>query len=124
MWQHIAFLLGLTCTVFFGCSQSAAPPTPQSQSATSNEGTALQICRIAAELFGLNASDIKPSTSLGDLGADDLDVVELIMELEDRFDVSIPDKAITDVTGIDNWQAGINRLTMAKLADIVDQQKR
>ncbi len=32
-----------------------------------------------------------------DLGADSLDVVDLITTLEDEFDVSIPDEAVEDI---------------------------
>ena len=32
------------------------------------------------------------SSFVNDLGADSLDIVELVMELEDEFDVSIPDE--------------------------------
>jgi acyl carrier protein len=81
------------------------------------------VCSITAELLGVNPSKVTPSTSLGDLGADELDIVELVMELEEHFDIAIPDDAITDVTGRDQWQNGAHKLTMAKLAQIVDDQK-
>ncbi|MCA8940188.1 MAG: acyl carrier protein [Planctomycetes bacterium] len=36
---------------------------------------------------------VRPETSfVDDLGADSLDTVELVMELEDRFDLSIPEE--------------------------------
>jgi acyl carrier protein len=96
----------------------------QPESAVPDQDTVAQVCRITAELMGANVADIKPSTSLADLGADELDMVELIMELEEHFGVSIPDEAITDLTGDDDWQVGIDRLTMSKLAEIVERQKR
>jgi acyl carrier protein len=37
---------------------------------------------------------VKPETSfVNDLGADSLDTVELVMELEEEFDINIPDDA-------------------------------
>ncbi len=43
--------------------------------------------------FGVDETAIKPETSfIDDLGADSLDVVELIMSIEEAFDVEIPDE--------------------------------
>ena len=36
----------------------------------------------------------------GDLNADSLDLVELIMELEEHYDLSIPDEDAQDITSI------------------------
>jgi len=41
--------------------------------------------------FGVNREKITANTSFKDLGADSLDTVELIMELEKEFDINIPD---------------------------------
>ena len=84
-----------------------------------------KVKQIVAEQLGVDESQVTENASfMDDLGADSLDTVELVMELEDHFDVSIPDEAISDVTGDDDWQTGTDRLTMTKLAEIVDQQKR
>ena len=43
---------------------------------------------------GSSKEQITPETSfVNDLGADSLDVVELVMELEEEFDINIPDDA-------------------------------
>lgn len=48
---------------------------------------------IVAERMGVKKEDISKETSfVTDLGADSLDQVELIMELEDQFDLNIPDE--------------------------------
>lgn len=119
MSRPIAFLIGLAFVVCLGCSQPTTPPPQQSVS----QDTIDQVCRIAAELLGVDVANVQPSTSLGDLGADELDTIELIMELEDHFGVTIPDEALTEVMGDDEWQTGIDRLTMERLAEIVDRQK-
>lgn len=50
------------------------------------------------EQFGVKDSDITMDTSLTeDLGADSLDLVELIMAMEQEFDIEIPDE---DVEGM------------------------
>ncbi len=47
---------------------------------------------IIVEKLGVDAAEVKPEASFtNDLGADSLDTVELIMEFERVFGVSIPD---------------------------------
>jgi len=53
-----------------------------------------RVKKIVAEQLGVNEADIKIDSSfVDDLGADSLDTVELVMELEDEFDIDIPDDA-------------------------------
>ena len=48
---------------------------------------------IIIKQFGEGEKTVTPETSfVNDLGADSLDIVEIVMELEDEFDVSIPDE--------------------------------
>lgn len=48
---------------------------------------------IIVEKLGVEESDVTPEASFtNDLGADSLDTVELIMEFEKEFDVTIPDE--------------------------------
>lgn len=54
-----------------------------------------------ASQFEIDADSITMDTSLiDDLGADSLDVVELIMSLEDNFGVSISDEAAAELTTV------------------------
>lgn len=47
---------------------------------------------IIVEQLGVNPEQVTPSASfIEDLGADSLDTVELVMELEEEFDINIPD---------------------------------
>ncbi|MBO7208752.1 MAG: acyl carrier protein [Clostridia bacterium] len=58
------------------------------------------------EQFGVKESDITMDTSLiEDLGADSLDLVELIMAMEQEFDIEIPDE---DVEGISTVGDAVN----------------
>jgi len=79
---------------------------------------------IAVELFGLQRSQVTPATSLRDLKGDELDYVELIMELEDHFEVSIPDDDDTERLVDEAWRQKTGEITMAKLAGKVDELKR
>ena len=48
---------------------------------------------IVADQLGVEAEEVTPnSTFVDDLGADSLDIVELIMRFEDEFGVEIPDE--------------------------------
>ena len=59
-------------------------------SATDIEG---QIKEAIVEKLGVEESKVTPNASfINDLGADSLDTVELIMELESRFKIEIPDE--------------------------------
>ncbi|KAE8325589.1 acyl carrier protein [Aspergillus sergii] len=47
---------------------------------------------IIMEQLGVNKEEVKPGASyVDDLGADSLDVVELIMAFEEEFEMNIPD---------------------------------
>ncbi len=53
----------------------------------------LEVKKIIAERMGLNMDQIKSESHfLNDLGMDSLDAVELIMSLEEKLGVSIPDE--------------------------------
>ena len=52
-----------------------------------------KIIEIVSEQMGVDKSEIARETSfINDLNADSLDTVELVMEFEDEFDMSIPDE--------------------------------
>lgn len=51
-----------------------------------------KVQKIIAEKLGISVSDITPEASfVDDLGADSLDLVELIMSMEEEFDIEISD---------------------------------
>jgi acyl carrier protein len=53
-----------------------------------------RVIDIVAEQLGVSKDQITRDTSfVNDLGADSLDTVELVMELEEEFDINIPDDA-------------------------------
>ena len=52
-----------------------------------------KIKKIIAEKLSVDLDEIVPEASfVDDLGADSLDLVELIMSMEEEFDVEIPDE--------------------------------
>lgn len=57
------------------------------------DGTFDKLKKIVAEQLAVNEEDVKPESFIReDLGADSLDSVELVMAIEEAFDVEIPDE--------------------------------
>jgi acyl carrier protein len=53
---------------------------------------------LIAEQLGVKAEEIKPTSSfIEDLGADSLDIVELVMAMEEQFQVEIPDEQAENI---------------------------
>ena len=61
---------------------------------------------------------------VAELGADDLDFVELVMELEEHFSISIPDEAIEAPDGKVLEPSKFGELTMLRLAELVDRRRK
>lgn len=52
-----------------------------------------KVKQIIVEQLGVDESQVEPSASfVDDLGADSLDIVELVMAFEEAFDLDIPDE--------------------------------
>ena len=57
------------------------------------QGIGNKVIDIISEQMGADKAEIVRETSfINDLNADSLDTVELVMEFEDEFDMSIPDE--------------------------------
>lgn len=60
-----------------------------------------KVKEIIADKLGVDEADVKPEASFtNDLGADSLDTVELIMEFEKSFDITIPDDQAEKITTV------------------------
>ena len=70
-----------------------------------------QIISLIAEKLNKKVEDIKLESRLvEDLGADSLDVVELIMAFEDEFNISLPDEEVAKLKTINDIVAFISNL--------------
>jgi acyl carrier protein len=64
-----------------------------------------RIRTIVVEQLGVEASEVTPNANiLDDLGADSLDVVELVMALEEEFDIEVPDEAVESIRTIGDME--------------------
>lgn len=59
-----------------------------------------KIKSIVADKLSVNVDDITMETTLEDLGADSLDVVEVIMALEDEFDIEVSDEVAEKISTV------------------------
>ena len=58
---------------------------------------------IITEQLGVDAEDItSDATFVDDLEADSLDIVELIMQIEEEFEMEIPDEAAEKIVTVDD----------------------
>ena len=63
--------------------------------------TTEKVKEIIANQLSVKVADIKDDTNIAEeLGADSLDLVEILMSLEDEFGISIPDEAIPQIKTI------------------------
>ena len=62
---------------------------------------AAKVVAIVIDKLGVEESQVTPEASFtGDLGADSLDTIELIMEIEKGFGISIPDDQAEKITTV------------------------
>ncbi|HRL03100.1 acyl carrier protein [Vitreoscilla massiliensis] len=71
-----------------------------------------RVKKIVAEQLGVNEAEVKNESSFQeDLGADSLDIVELVMALEEAFGTEIPDEEAENITTV---QQAIDFLSAAE----------
>ncbi|AMO84652.1 acyl carrier protein [Solibacillus kalamii] len=62
-----------------------------------------RVSKVVVDRLGVDESEVKLEASFReDLGADSLDVVELVMELEDEFDMEISDEDAEKIATVGN----------------------
>lgn len=74
-----------------------------------------RVTKIIVDKLGVSEDDVVADASfINDLGADSLDTVELIMEFEREFEISIPDE---QAEGIQTVGAAVEYLTSQQKED-------
>merc|ERR1719384_857673 len=82
-------------------SASAFAPAPLRSFNTQLAGIPEDVAAVVVEQLGVDAGDVKPGAQFSeDLGADSLDAVELIMAIEEKFEIEIPDEEAEKITTV------------------------
>lgn len=72
-----------------------------------------KVQKLIAQQFSIDQSKVTPESDLvKDLGADSLDIADLIMTLEDEFGITVPDEAANDF------------LVVGNIVKFIDSQKK
>ena len=123
--NHLAVAeLTIVFCLVSGCGSReipALPSTAATVSTVASTTTIEHVRKIVSEQMGVSIDKIQSTTSLGDLGADELDFVELIMELEESFSIAIPDGAAEMKEVNQNWREGIKNVTIQRLSTLMDE---
>jgi acyl carrier protein len=73
-----------------------------------------KVKKIVTDQLSVEAGTITPQSNFAnDLGADSLDTVELVMALEEEFDIEIPDEAAEKITTVQEAVDYINNKVAA-----------
>ena len=67
-----------------------------------------KVISLLAEQLNIDAKTIKPTSRIvEDLGADSLDMIEMLMSLEENFGISVPDDKVASLKTVDDIVAFI-----------------
>ncbi|MBR1676082.1 MAG: acyl carrier protein [Clostridia bacterium] len=57
-----------------------------------------KVASLLSEQLGVDKAEITPDSDVvKDLGADSLDIVQMLMELEDQFGITVPEEEATEI---------------------------
>jgi acyl carrier protein len=85
-------------------------PVQESPPDKLTEKLALRVKEIIAEQLGVKIEEVTEETRfIDDLGADSLDLVELVMAFEEEFKIEIPDEEATRIKSVTDAIMYINR---------------
>ena len=77
---------------------------------TNNDEIFYYIQTLLVNRFGVEEEGIVPSMTFNELGADSLDIVELVMEKEHQFDVHFSDEKLAELTTLEEAVTYIKEL--------------
>ena len=118
---NIRSLASAILVALLWCAGCGSKPASQAQSVAQEQPEAQMVERVrseAAKILKKEGAQIDVAKPLVAQGADDLDIVEIVMAVEETFKVEIPDSAIDDNA------AGGKTLTVQKLAQIISAQRK
>jgi acyl carrier protein len=72
------------------------------------------IKRIVIRVVRKQEAEFTPTTTFKDLKADSLDVVQILVAVEDTFDIEFPDEELQNVTDMQSFVACVERIVARK----------
>jgi acyl carrier protein len=84
----------------------------------SDKTVAERVIRVFADFKKVPPEEITMDTTFDELGFDSLDGLNLVFELEEEFDMTIPDDRVSDMKGVRQAVEGIEALLEAKAQGI------
>lgn len=104
--KTLVMCLGLPLLISYrdACPDNAGKPQHEKPILTKEirPSTALRVKKIVAEQLGIKEEISNDASFVDNLGADELDVVELIMALEEEFEFEIPDDDAEKILTVQN----------------------
>lgn len=71
-----------------------------------------KLCAIIADVLNVNESEIRPETTfVDDLGADSLDIFQIIMGIEEEFDIEIDSEEAENIKTVQDAVDQIKKVT-------------
>jgi acyl carrier protein len=111
--------------VFLACLTLGCTAVRETDTQRETSGTLAEVQSVVANQLGKTDADIDPDATFATLGADDLDLVEITMEVEEAFGIVIRDEALVmaaNVSSVDELCAHLTIRTFAKVAEAAPKQ--
>ena len=70
--------------------------------------------KIVTRIVRKKEEEYKPSATFKDLKADSLDIVQILVAVEDTYDIEIPDEDLENVSDMESFVTCIERLVAGK----------
>jgi acyl carrier protein len=106
--------------------EPAPPPAPAHPALQAVKGTVAKVRALTGYVMEVPVSAIRDDAPLAALPntVDDLAVVELVLSLEEAFNIEIPDQDLADAAGPGGENDLARHLSVRKLAAIIDRKRR
>jgi acyl carrier protein len=122
--SHAVLILIIGAMIACDRTDSASTPSPAARPVQTtprlSDAEALRLAQeILSSQFRKPAESFRSEMTMAQLDADELDMVEMVMEAEDRLKVVIPDELLEKVTGTAKPDELLKKLTVAKFAEVV-----
>ena len=76
-----------------------------------------RVSKVIAKCKRIPVDRVTVDSAFEELGIDSMDAVEILFELENEFDISIPDEEVKTVRNVRQMAQGVEKLLAAKSAN-------